>query len=180
MVSIFDRWNQLIDYLHETRLIPGTGVRISKMPAGSVISAMPTSSGIGSPTVDDDARGPFAVTIEDNGTDETPAWKVKLHNTASSTSTGAGMVTIGSHRRLYDVQTWDARSGVVYLDITYDEESEDYTVLFALENELPATADEKRFVLRIADIAYDSDADRYTATQVRPVGDIEVLGRWVK
>lgn len=179
MVSIFDRWNQLIEYLHETRLVPGAGIRISKMPAGSVISAMATSSGSGSPAVDDDARGPFAVTIEDDGTDGTPAWKVKLHNTASA-STVAGMVTVGSHRRLYDVQTWNARAGVVYLDITCDEESAEYSILFALENELPATADEKRFVLRIADIDYDSDADRYTATQIRPVGDIEVLGRWVK
>lgn len=180
MASIFDRWNQLIDYLHEIRMVSGAGIRLSKMPSGTVISAMATATGGGRSVVDDDVRGPFAVTIENKGSDETPEWMVKLHNSANAASTVAGMVTIGSFRTLYGVQIWEAKDGVVYLDVTYDEETEGYTVLFALEDELPRTADEQRYVLRIADIAYDSDTDRYTATLSRPVGDIEVLGRWVR
>lgn len=177
---IFDRWNQLVDYLHEIRLVGGAGIRLAKMTSGTVISAMTTAGGGGGAMVDDAARGPFAVTIENKGSDETPEWTVRLHNSANTASAWAGMVTVGSRRSFHAVQTWTAKEGVVYLDVTYDVETENYQVLFALEVELPATADEKRFVLRITDIAYDSDADRYTATQIRPVGDIEVLGRWVK
>lgn len=176
---IFDRWNKLVDYLHEIRLVPGRGINIARLPSGIVISSSTAPSGRGGSVAADVARGPFGVTVEDDGDGVEPAWKVRLRNTAGS-SRFAGMVTIGSHRRLCDVQTWDAREGVVYMDITCDDESDGYRIVFALEDELPATADERRFVLRIADIAYDSEADIYTATQVRPVGDIEVLGRWVK
>lgn len=179
MASILDRWNQLVDYLHAARLVPGPGVRISRMPAGTVISAAAVSRG-GSVAAVHTPAGPFDVLVFDDGDGGAPVWKVRLHNSANIKSTTAGMVTIGSHRRMFDVQTWDAKAGVVYLEITYDDAAESYTVTAALEGSLPKTTDEKRYVLRLADIVHDSDTERYTASQIRPVGDVEVLGRWVK
>ena len=73
-----------------------------------------------------------------------------------------------------------AKPGVVILDIVYDDDTEEYDVLFSLEDELPETTDEKRYILRIAEISYDEDTETWSAAQIRPVGDIEVTGRWVK
>ena len=75
---------------------------------------------------------------------------------------------------------WSPKNGVVILDITYDDEAEDYTATFSLEEQLPETKDEKRYILRIAEIFYNNDTESWTVAQMRPVGDIEVTGRWVK
>ena len=92
----------------------------------------------------------------------------------------AGMVTIGSRRMQIEDQVWEPKPGVVILDIVYDDDTEEYDVLFSLEDELPETTDEKRYILRIAEISYDEDTETWSAAQIRPVGDIEVTGRWVK
>lgn len=173
---LYDLWNQLIDHLHETRPVAGTGIRIQRLPAGTVISAAGSSGRGGSGIAAADDEGPFAVTIENP--DEN-SWMVKLHNTASESGI-AGMLTIGSRRMQISDQEWEPKNGVVILDITYDDETEDYTVTFSLEEQLPETKDEKRYILRIAEISYNSDTESWTAAQIHPVGDIEVLGRWVK
>ena len=92
----------------------------------------------------------------------------------------AGLVTIGSFREEVPDQQWTPKTGVVFCDITYDDEAETYLVLFALEETLPQTEDEKRYLERIAEISYDADTATWTAAQIRPVGDLEVGGRWVK
>lgn len=131
-------------------------------------------------TVDDGDEGPFAVTIEDlNENGNQPNWTVRLHNSASESGV-AGMLTIGSQRMQISDQEWSPKNGVVILDITYDDEAEDYTATFSLEEQLPETKDEKRYILRIAEIFYNNDTESWTVAQMRPVGDIEVTGRWVK
>ena len=37
--KIFDLWNMLIDHLNGDRLVPGCGIRLTRMPSGVVISA---------------------------------------------------------------------------------------------------------------------------------------------
>lgn len=49
-----------------------------------------------------------------------------------------------------------------------------------LQETLPQTEDEKRYLERIAEVTYDTDQKTYSVAQIRAVGDIEVLGRWVK
>ena len=68
----------------------------------------------------------------------------------------------------------------MYLEITYDPETEEYDIIFDLEDELPETEDERRYILRIAEITYDEGSDTWTAHQIRDYGDIEVTGRWVR
>jgi len=180
-IVLYDLWNQLIDHLQGIRPVAGTGIRIQRLPAGTIISAA-GSSGKGGSSVAVDAgdEGPFAVMVEPVAEEqENPEQVVRLHNTASESGV-AGMLTIGSWRKQIADQEWPAKAGVVILDITYDDESEDYTATFSLEEQLPETADEKRYILRIAEISYDSDTESWSAAQILPVGDIEVTGRWVK
>ena len=49
-----------------------------------------------------------------------------------------------------------------------------------LAEKLPETTDEKRYILRLAEVTCDKDQKTYSVAQIRAVGDIEVLGRWVK
>lgn len=148
------------------------------MDAGGMLRTVP-GDGDGSTAVSKEKGGPFALEIYNAGSDETPEWRVKLLN-SESRSGKAGLVTIGSYREMIEDLDWDAEPGMVYLDVTYDPETEEYNVIFDLEDELPETGDEQRYILRIGEITYDEETETYTAHQIRDYGDIEVLGRWVK
>jgi|GEM_PF-6588483 len=176
-----EMWNGLLrDHLQSMRLIAGNGIRIQHYPSGTVVSAdVPSGGGTISMPPDEEDGGPFAVEIYDASTDGTPEWRVKLFDSAGE-SGNAGMVTIGSYREMIEDQEWEAEAGELYLDVTYDPETEEYKIIFDLEEELPETGDEKRYILRIAEIVYDEQTDSYTAHQIRDCGDIEVTGRWVK
>ena len=146
--------------------------------AGGTLRTGITGDGDGS-ALESENGGPFAVEIYNAGDDDSPKWKVKLFNSKSE-SGNAGMVTIGSYREMIEDREWDAQEGTVYLDVTYDPETEEYDVIFDLEEELPDTGDEQRYILRIAEITYDDESETWDAHQIRDYGDIEVLGRWVK
>lgn len=180
-IVLYDLWNQLIDHLQSSRPVAGAGIKIQRLSAGTVFSASTGKSGGGTGGVTElGNKGPFAVTIEsaDKGKENSNK-VVKLHNSASKSGV-AGMVTIGSWRKEIADQEWSPQKGVVILDVTYNDGSEDYTATFSLEEKLPDTKDEKRYILRIAEISYDSDTKKWSAAQIHPVGDIEVTGRWVK
>ena len=58
--KLVDHWNMLIDHLNEIRIVAGSGISVTKMPAGTVIKAgsyRGTSGTSGSP-------GLFQVTID--------------------------------------------------------------------------------------------------------------------
>ena len=175
--ALYDLWNQLVDHLHEIRPVAGSGIKIQRLPAGMRISASVGGGGGGSSDVLLEARGPFAVTLEENI--ETNTQTVKMHNSASDGEI-AGLVTIGSSRFEIKNQEWAPAAGIVFCDITCNAESGEYQVLFSLAEKLPETTDEKRYILRLAEVTYDKDQKTYSVAQIRAVGDIEVLGRWVK
>ena len=171
-ISMIRKWSEmwngpLLDHLQSMRLIAGNGIRIQHYSNGTVIEAAAASGG-GSAAVEPETEGgPFAVEIYNAGPDETPEWRVKLLN-SDSRSGKAGLVTIGSYREMIEDLDWDAEPGMVYLDITYDPETEEYNVIFDLEDELPETGDEKRYILRIAE---DVDQLRECRQTVAVIGE---------
>lgn len=173
---MFDLYNQLIDHLRETRLVAGPGVSISRLPSGTVINAGRKSSAPAPAPAAADQGGPFAVEIVDLG--NSSGQRVVLCNSDSHSGI-AGVVYAGSHRETVSDMEWQPRAGVLFLDVTYNEKADDYVIEFKLESELPDSA-LRRYVLRIAEITYDSETKTYSAHQVRSCGDIEITGRWVK
>ena len=169
-------WNMLIDHLNEIRLVAGSGISITRRPAGTILSAQSAAGG-GGVSAAAAQTGPFAVELiyDDKG-----SATVTLYNSGNPSGETAGLVTIGSFMETVKKQTFAPKQGVVFLDITYNAEADKYTCSFALESKLPETRDEKRYIYRIAEISYDSSTKEYKSTQLHPVGDIDVRGRWVK
>lgn len=176
--ALYDLWNQLVDHLHEIRPVAGAGIRIQRLPAGTQFSARSSGGGGGGGGAAEGDLGPFAVTLELNP--ESQKVMVKMFNSAAPESELAGIVTVGSTRFEAKKQEWEPKKGQLFCDVTCNAESEEYKVTFALEEKLPETKDEKRFILRLAEITQNQDNQVYTVAQVRKVGDIEVTGRWVK
>lgn len=156
----------------------GDGSTILQDPAGS-LRLVGGGDGDGSSSPSSEDSGPFAAEVYNAGTGETPEWRVRLFNSKSASGT-AGIVIIGSYRKTVEDMDWPAQTGMLYLDITYDSETREYKVLFDLEDALPETGDERRYILRIAEITYDEQSDSYTAHQIREYTDVEISGRWVK
>ena len=90
---LFDLWNQLIDYLRETRLVAGNGIRINRLPAGTTIESTATAAGAASSAPA--AGHPFDAEIVNKGTEESPDYYVKIYNSALPDSPYAGFVYVG-------------------------------------------------------------------------------------
>ena len=146
--------------------------------AGGSLRAIGSNEGDGNGQSVADS-GPFAVEIFNEGTAGSPRWRIRLYNSQSDSGI-AGLLTIGSYREEIEDQEWEAQEGVVYLEVTYDPDTEEYQVVFDIESGIPETEEERRYILRIAEITYDEETDMYTAHQIRRCGDIEILGRWVQ
>ena len=176
LANLFEKYNRMIDYLRETRLVAGSGIRINKHPAGTTIESTATGTGGGVSIPAGDKGGPFAVEIAESENSSGP--RVVLCN--SDTHSGiAGEVRVGSHLETVRDMDWQPQAGVLFLDVTYDENAEEYVIKFKLEPTLPDTGI-RRYILRIGEITYDSDTETYSAHQTRNYGDIEITNRWVK
>ena len=144
--KLVDHWNMLIDHLNEIRIVAGNGISVSKMPSGTVINARRGSGNSSNGTVTALLAGPFAVSSVNDGTVESPSWQVVLHNSANPQGDVAGLLTIGSYREEIHKQFFDPQKGVLFLDVIYDDESEEYSCTFALEESIPDTGNEKRYI----------------------------------
>lgn len=178
--KLVDYWNMLIDHLNEIRLVPGNGISVSRMPAGTIIKALGTGNTNAGTSVIQNSSGPFAVVVKNIGDEANSQMAAVLCNSANEKSETAGLLTVGSYRELIPVQNFSLISGTLFLDILYDDEKEKYICKFSLQKSLPETADEKRYIYRISEIQYNEETKSYTAHQIHPCGDIEVVGRWVK
>ena len=176
LANLFEKFNRMIDYLRAVRLVAGSGIRINKHPAGITIENTATATGSGVSTPAGDKGGPFAVEIAELGNPSGP--RVVLCN-SDSRSGIAGVVRVGSHLATVRDMDWQPQAGVLFLDVTYDENTEKYVIEFKLEPTLPDTAI-RRYILRIGEITYNSETETYSAHQARNCGDIEITDRWVK
>lgn len=71
--KLVDYWNMLIDHLNESRLVPGRGVSISRMPAGTVIHTLnhAKAAGLGqAPVQKTEYNGYFTCKLLDRNDDD--------------------------------------------------------------------------------------------------------------
>ena len=94
---LFDLWNQLIDYLRETRLVAGNGIRINRLSAGTTIESTATAGGAASSLPPEDKPHPFDVAIINKGTEENPDYYARVYDSSFPDSQTAGLVFVGQY-----------------------------------------------------------------------------------
>ena len=90
--NLFEKFNTVIDYLREIRLVAGNGIRINRMAAGTTIESTATAAG-GSQSAPP-AGHPFDAMIINKGTDSSPSYYVRIFNSALPDSPYAGTVYV--------------------------------------------------------------------------------------
>ncbi|MBO4631752.1 MAG: hypothetical protein J5858_07500 [Lentisphaeria bacterium] len=93
LTNLFEKFNEVIDYLRQIRLVAGNGIRLNRLPAGTTIesTATATAGGMSAPSV---AAHPFDAEIVNKGTDENPSYYVRIYNSALPDSPYAGVVYV--------------------------------------------------------------------------------------
>lgn len=168
--NLFAKFNEVIDYLREIRLVPGSGIRINRLPTGTTIESTATASG-GSPSAPAaDEPHPFDVEWIESGSEYT----ARIFNSALPDSPYAGTVYIGGYIYSVPVSTVTVGSDRKYIDIvvTYDAENNPvYTVQLQTRS---GTVTDPLTTFRqcIAEVKYPDIDSRTT-------DDIHITGRWV-
>jgi len=171
---LFDLWNQLIDYLLETRLVAGSGISINKHPAGTTIESTATATGGGQSAP---AAHPFDAEIINKGTEENPQYYVRIYNSALPDSPYAGNVIVND---------WSISVPVTELKITSEG---NYWIRMTVDY---TQGSNPPYTVTLALIPYGSYPPiGYTTWQHQigsgnaesvtsnVTGNIEVTGRWV-
>lgn len=107
LASLFEKFNRVIDYLREIRLVAGNGIRISRQPAGTTIESTATASG-GTPATPPQGHA-FDAELINKGTEENPDYYVRIYNSSLPDSPYAGVVV---------VYEWDMPIPVTELKVT--------------------------------------------------------------
>lgn len=107
LANLFEKFNTVIDYLREIRLVAGNGIRINRLPAGTTIESTATATG-GTPAAPPQGH-PFDAALINKGTEESPDYYVKIYNSALPDSPYAGIVYVGD---------WDIYVGAAEIQVT--------------------------------------------------------------
>ena len=94
--SLLQKYNEMVDYLRETRLVAGPGMRINRHPAGTTIESTATATGA-APAAPSDNTHPFDMELINRGSDENPDYYVRIFNSALPDSPYAGVAHVGSY-----------------------------------------------------------------------------------
>ena len=163
--------------------VQGSNIVLERSATGTTISAKATGDGGGSPLT-----GPFDVRLRQ---DDSGDWFADCYDSSGpdpfgDTSTGiaAGLVYVGNSRHEVTANRipLDGRTGHIFLDVVYSEETAAFTFALSYAESMPVVdAAEQRYVLRLATVsATASDGKKdYRLSGKRLPGDVEVLGRWV-
>ena len=175
LVRLFDLWNQLIDYLHETRLVAGHGIRINRLPAGTTIESTATATG-GTPAAPPQGH-PFDAKLINKGTEENPQYYVQIYNSALPDSPYAGIVYVGYTTLKIpaaEIEISTQNGFFIDLSVSYTgSESNPFTNSFNLRqygSDIPSS--NTTYVAVVAEGKLPDIASRITA-------DITVTGRWI-
>ena len=78
LANLFEKFNRVIDYLHEIRLVAGNGIRLNRLSAGTTIESTATASG-GTSSAPPPGH-PFDARIINKGTGENPDYYVRIYD----------------------------------------------------------------------------------------------------
>ncbi len=175
LANLFEKFNTVIDYLREIRLVAGHGIRINHLPAGTTIESTATASG-GSPAAPAANNHPFDVKIINNGTEESPEYYARIYNSALPDSPYAGVVEIGSRNISVPVaEVQITTNDYFYVDIviTYNRNTDQFTISFQVRAALVTPQDGNTTYRKSIGLGKVPNIDAWQTT------DIEVTGRWI-
>jgi hypothetical protein len=178
LADLFRKYNEMVDYLHGTRLVAGNGIRINHLPAGMTIESTATATG-GTPSAPAAEKGhPFDLQIINDGTEESPVWKVKVFDSLGSNNT-AGIVYIGTTRLYPPAQNLSVPAGPnpSYIDLVIHYENNQYVMDFVIytSGNNPYENNDQYCLKRIGTVSWQNNEP--TAVS-RIIQDIEIFGRW--
>ena len=173
---LLERYNQLVDYLRETRLVSGSGIRINKRAAGITIESTATASG-GTPSAPPPGH-PFDAEIINKGTEANPQYYARIYNSALPDSPNAGIVYAGLETiNVAAAEISVSTQGRFYIDliVSYDyESSPQYSVRFELRNSgAPSPVSNGSSWMQVV------AEGQLTEIASRLTGDLEITGRWI-
>lgn len=173
--NLFEKFNTVIDYLREIRLVAGNGIRLNHLPAGTTIESTATATGGG---ISSGAAGhPFDAEIVNKGTDENPSYYVRIYNSALPDSPYAGVVYVYEYEITVPVTELavNTQNGFfVALDVTYTQgQNPPYSVTLSV---FPYGSG--------GEVGYTTYREYIAEGKLPNVasrvdGDISVYGRWV-
>lgn len=176
--NLFQKFNTVIDYLREIRLVAGNGIRINRLPAGTTIESTATATGaaVSSGGGGESAPGhPFDVKLLKNGTEENPQYAVRVYNSALPDSPYAGIVYIGTatYSVPVDEPTIEAEPGdVIFVDLVVTYSSQTYTITFEIRTDADYTDADNVFRETIAQGALPEIVSVVSS-------NIRITGRWL-
>lgn len=177
LASLFEKFNAVIDYLREIRLVAGTGIRLNQLANGTTIESTATSSGGGASALSDTSH-PFDVELIKGGTQESPEYSVRVFNSSLPESPYAGIVYIGD---------WENSVPVSVLAVNTDKYfNVDLVITYVQGNSPPFSCS---FVISTSGTVQDN-YNTYRKTigggtiaggisAFKPVGNFDVSGRWI-
>ena len=186
LANLFEKFNTVIDYLREIRLVAGNGIRINRLPAGTTIESTATAGGGGASSPGEYIpRGTFDVEVINAGTEENPTWKLRVYNSADTTGSGvAGLLIVG--RRQFEVEEeeleppeGESSYRYLYLDVVYDPEELQYTYELKITEDDELPQDEEREYTEVICMIYSVGYGKPLIGSMRALGNIIVTGRWV-
>ena len=174
LANLFEKYNELIDYLRENRLAAGPGVRINHIAAGISIESTATATG-GSPAAPAANNHPFDVRIINNGTEASPSYYARIYNSALPDSPYAGVVEIASRNisvPVAEVQITTDNYFYVDIVITYNPNTTQFSISFQVRSYSVTPQDGATTYRKTIAMGKVPDIDAWQTT------DIEVTGRW--
>ena len=172
--------NELIREINRLAPVAGNGIAIARYSSGTIFSVTDAGDGYGTASGSDQYDGPFTVEL----LQEEEKQLVRCRDGQDENAPYAGYIRVGSLLKAVEVRSWEAKNGIVYAEVLYEEsESEEgsgtYSINLYFEESLPEDSDPKRWILRIAEVSADENG-LWNISQIWENGDIEVTGRWLR
>ncbi len=178
LADLFRKYNEMVDYLHETRLVAGPGMRINRRPAGITIEST-AAGGASQAALSEEKPHQFDVEIINKGTEKNPDYYARVYNSELQNAQTAGWVYVGQYG--FRVPTTELKIPssayyFVWLVVKYDSTlSPPFAVSLGLYQDgirPPEDGSDTAWCRTIAEVQQPSSVSTFYSSH------IEVTGRW--